>query len=69
VDITTPLINDNNYIYHLKEEGLIDTRTQVPLIIVIHLLEDSASDGHAGGEWALVVNIGSVNGVLRGLEP
>ena len=31
-------------------------------------LEKSTSDGNAGGEWALVVNICSLNGCLWGFE-
>ena len=33
-----------------------------------YLLEDSSSDRHVGGEWALLVNVNSVLSLLWGLE-
>jgi len=33
-----------------------------------HTLEDSATDRHIGGEWALLVNEGTLNGGLGSLE-
>jgi len=32
------------------------------------LLEDSSSDGDIGGEWALLINVNSLDGSLWGLE-
>lgn len=35
---------------------------------IINLLKDSASDGNIGGEWALLVNVLSLNSLSGCLE-
>ena len=37
-------------------------------LLLLYLLNDSASDRHVAGERALLVNVVSLNSLLRGLE-
>jgi hypothetical protein len=45
-----------------------DHDTSISYIYNSQILDDTASDGDGTSEWALLVNVGSLDGLLWGLE-
>ena len=39
-----------------------------PILVTLHLLEDSSTDADVAGEWAFLINISSLNSGGWGLE-